>query len=365
MLVDWVHAYSIDPSAVAVTPQPGYTGLSGNRVIQGTTSDDVLRGTTAGDDIYGLAGNDTLIGDAGNNTLTGGAGNDRYYTQNLTDVIAENADEGLDTVYATVNWALSANTENLHFYGAATAGAGNGLANRITGINATQALTLNGGGGDDLIYGSNQSDILIGGDGNDRLGGFGGANQMRGGLGDDIYYSRSAGDVLTEALDAGRDTLYSTVNVGALAANVECLTIYDGATLGVGNKLDNIISGKSSNVAVSLNGAAGNDLIIGSNQSGDILVGGSGNDRLFGMGGDDRFRFLAGSGADQIHGFDSVPAGGQDLIDVSGRGFAAASIGGAIIISTIGADTLVTIGADTIRLFGVDAASVTAGDFVF
>jgi Ca2+-binding RTX toxin-like protein len=108
-----------------------------------------------------------------------------------------------------------------------------------------------------------------------------------------------------------------------------------------------------------------NDILFGTTGN-NVFEGLAGDDILVGNFGDDTFRFLsAGTGNDVITDFDADPIGGQDLIDVSGRGFTAASIGSAILISTAGADTFVTIGTDHIRLIGVATANITATDFIF
>jgi len=122
-------------------------------------------------------GNDTLNGGAGNDTLIGGAGNDLYVVDAAGDVVVELADEGLDTVQASVSYTLGANVENLVLTGAATLnGTGNALANSITGNAAANILsggagndTLSGGGGNDTLIGGLGVDVLTGGAGNDRF----------------------------------------------------------------------------------------------------------------------------------------------------------------------------------------------------
>jgi Ca2+-binding RTX toxin-like protein len=336
--------------------------------LNGMGGDDRLDGSNYGDTLNGGEGKDVMFGYAaltGVNTMNGGRADDVYYSFTASDVINENFNEGYEVVYTIVNRTLSANTEYLYLYGLAVTGTGNGLANIINGYNSSQSMTLDGGAGNDTLYGSQQSDTLIGGADNDQLFGYNGLNQMQGGGGNDIYYSQSLTDVVTENFNEGFDILYSTVSVAALAANVERLIIYGGAVSGVGNGLDNLLNGNNSALGVTLDGAGGNDNIVGSNQS-DVLIGGAGADALNGISGDDFFRFAAaGTGVDRIIGFDADAAGGQDKIDVAGRGFSAASIGGAILIAASGADTLITIGADTIRLLGISAANVDAGDFVF
>ena len=68
--------------------------------------------------IYGTGADNLLDGDAGANSMYGGAGNDAYFLDNIGDVVVENANEGSsDTVYATANYRLGANVENLVLLG--------------------------------------------------------------------------------------------------------------------------------------------------------------------------------------------------------------------------------------------------------
>ncbi|NKL39403.1 RTX toxin, partial [Rhizobium leguminosarum bv. viciae] len=88
-----------------------------------------------------------------------------------------------------------------------------------------------------------------------------------GGAGDDTYIVDNAADSVTEDVDAGSDTVRTTLASYTLAANVENLT-YSGtaAFTGTGNSLANTIRG-----------AAGADTLDG-NAGADILIGGVGND---------------------------------------------------------------------------------------
>jgi Tol biopolymer transport system component len=94
------------------------------------------------------------------------------------------ADGAIDTVRASVNFALPDAVENLVLTGTpAIRGAGNSLANRITG---------NGG-----------DNALGGGLGNDTLDGGAGADTLRGGAGRDTYVVDDAGDVVVESEQFG------------------------------------------------------------------------------------------------------------------------------------------------------------------
>ncbi|MDO3437073.1 protease, partial [Rhizobium sp. CBN3] len=139
-------------------------------------------GNTLVNTITGGAGNDTLDGGIGNDTLNGGAGNDIYVVDSAGDIVNEAVGAGTDeirTALAAYSIAALVNVENLTYTGSASfSGTGNALANTITG-----------------------------GTGNDTLNGGGGADSLIGGEGDDTYVVDHGGDIVTEAADAGTDTV--------------------------------------------------------------------------------------------------------------------------------------------------------------
>jgi Ca2+-binding RTX toxin-like protein len=118
----------------------------------------------------------------------------------------------------------------------------------------------------------------------------------------------------------------------------------------------------------SIVGGTGSDALSGGGGD-DTLNGDSGNDLLNGGSGNDTFVFVASFGNDAIVGFDANPAGGQDLIDLSGFGITVATFAAHVSIVDVGADTLVTVDNDpaqTIRLSGIgNATTVTVDDFWF
>ncbi|HAV4464771.1 putative Ig domain-containing protein [Acinetobacter baumannii] len=236
-----------------------------NLTVNGTSSIDTLYGASGNDTITGLAGNDVLYGQSGNDTLNGGTGNDTMYggkgddifvIDSSTDIVNENANEGIDTVQSSITYSLGNNVENLTLTGTtAINGTGNALNNTLLGNSAINTLT--GGAGDDY---------LDGGAGNDKL---------LGGLGNDVYVVDSTTDTITENTNEGIDTVRSSVTY-TLGNNLENLTLTGTTAINAtGNALNNTLIGNSA--VNTLTGGAGDD----------YLDGGAGNDKLLGGLGND------------------------------------------------------------------------------
>ncbi len=159
--------------------------------------------------------------------------------------------------------------------------------------------TISGDAGNDQLYGRNGHDTLQGGDGNDLMIGNLGDDDMIGGDGDDLYYVGQAGDVVTENLGEGFDTVRAQVDY-TLTDNVEELFIGGAARSGTGNALDNVLHGSDSSNTLSglagadvLRGSGGRDLLVGG-AGADLLDGGVGKDTLTGGAERDVFQFRDG-----------------------------------------------------------------------
>jgi Ca2+-binding RTX toxin-like protein len=137
---------------------------------------------------------------------------------------------------------------------------------------------------------------------------------MVGGAGNDTFVVDQAGDIVTEALNQGTDTIESSISY-ALGSNLENLALTGTANLaGTGNSLNNSIIGNSGNNA--LDGGSGDDTMEGG-AGNDSLQAGSGEDTVFGGAGDDSLG--AGSGNDVLEGGDGVDTldggSGNDILD--------------------------------------------------
>src|SRR5262245_49615425 len=128
-------------------------------VLQGSAD---LQGYGNGDAnmLYGNAGGNLLDGRGGADAMLGGAGNDVYVVDNAGDMVIENANEGSDAVFATVDYTLTANVETLVLQGSGNlAGTGNTLANGIYGNSGNN--TLDGGAAADLLTGNAGDDAFV------------------------------------------------------------------------------------------------------------------------------------------------------------------------------------------------------------
>jgi Ca2+-binding RTX toxin-like protein len=258
---------SFSLSAIANVENLAFTG-AGDFVGAGNTLGNAITGGNGNDTLTGDAGNDTLNGGGGNDSLdggtgadamAGGAGNDTYVVDNVGDVVTEGANAGTDLVQTILNaYTLTTNVENLTFLGA---GNFNGTGNTANNV-------ITGGGGNDTLNGGAGNDTLVGG------------------TGDDTYVVDSAGDIVTEGLGGGTDTVSSSVAY-TLGANVENLALTGvGNIAGTGNELANILTGNGGNN--SLSGGGGDDTLIG-NAGNDILNGGTGADTMAGGAGNDTY----------------------------------------------------------------------------
>jgi Ca2+-binding RTX toxin-like protein len=164
-------------------------------------------GNGAVNHLNGLDGNDILDGNNGADVMAGGLGADRYYVDNLGDVVDETGGDGVDTVYSSIGFDL-ANASVVH--------------GRVENLILTSAGNVKGYGNalDNAIVGNAGNNILLGRDGNDSLKGQAGNDQIVGGVGADQLSGGSEADAFrflslndSTVASTGRDTLidFSTV----------------------------------------------------------------------------------------------------------------------------------------------------------
>ena len=316
-----------------------------NLTLQGTTAINGT-GNTLNNIITGNAADNVLTGGTGADTLIGGAGNDSYYVDNTADTITENANEGTDSVFTTVTYTLTTNTENLTLQG-------------TTAINGT-GNTLN-----NIITGNTGNNVLTGGTG---------ADTLIGGAGNDSYYVDNTADSITENLNQGTDIVFSSVTY-TLTTNLENLTLQGTTAInGTGNDLNNSITGNTA--ANILTGGLGNDTLTG-NAGADTLIGGKGNDSLYlglndnavdnvnyvlGDGTDTVYQFVRGVGGDKLNftgiaNFDVITSGTSTLVRVGDGIGGNTGFGTGQLLVTLSGTSGFTSANANINLFG--------GNFLF
>ncbi len=114
---------------------------------------------------------------------------------------------------------------------------------------------------------------------------------------DDAYYVKSTQDTIKEQANGGYDTVYSDVSY-VLPTHVEALVLTGSANIyGSGNNSGNMLVGNEGKNR--LNGGRGNDEIFG-NHGNDVLNGGEGHDKLYGGTGNDVLNGQTGN--DELYG---------------------------------------------------------------
>jgi Ca2+-binding RTX toxin-like protein len=350
--------------------------------------------------IDGGAGNDTLIagddglkfiGGAGVDTFTGGAGNDTVVisgTSDTTDTI--DGGGGADTIEVTGKTAVTlagfnATAQSFEMWsGNNQALLGTTAANAfdLSGLLSVSGLThVDGGSGNDTIIGSDNwagdlrggagDDTLTAGDLGDILTGGAGKDTLTGGTGDDTFVISGKNDTTDVfAGGGGTDTLKATaaVTLNGLNTVTSSIEVWEGANAKVS------ITGTAANETFDLSnldtvtnlafvdGGAGNDTLIGTDNWANVLRGGAGNDRiqggsqvdtLTGGAGNDTFVFVdAAQGRDVFTDF-----GSGDKLEIAKAAFA----GGLELLAngTLADASYLVVGA------GAVADNATHGQFIY
>ena len=284
-------------------------------VYNGTAGDDFYRGTAGTDYIYGNGGADNLRGQGGDDFLYGGDGDD--YLRGEAGVDYYDGGAGFDRISFVDTGATQGIIADLRRQLILNDGHGN----RET-IVSIEAL----GGGtvfSDVFHGNDVANMLLGGYG-DKLFGHGGDDQIGfegientfidGGEGRDLLAVQNYRDVLNESgqietQDATSgvvvDLARQLIQADGFGASGRIRGIEDFSTYSV---FDSRLKG--SDEANGLSTGSGDDQLYGRGGD-DVLGGGSGADSLFGEDGDDVL--IGGEGKDKLTG-----GAGADLFSFAG-----------------------------------------------
>lgn len=249
-----------------------------------------LLGNAGDNRLTGSNTNNFLDGREGADTMLGGNGNDRYWVDNVGDVVIEKIGGGAEDIIETkVSYTLKAGSE-------------------VEYVMADRGMFYE----EFTLIGNELSQTLVTNLGNDILDGGGGGDILSGSTGDDLYFIGHASDQIDEYNAEGTDTARSFISF-TLADDDSIENLFTDNFFGktaidlTGNGLDQTIRGNAA--ANRLSGLGGNDILDGK-AGGDFIYGGAGNDRLIGGLGKDLLS--GGSGADRFYFTDAAGAANAD-----------------------------------------------------
>jgi Ca2+-binding RTX toxin-like protein len=186
-----------------------------------------------------------------------------------------------------------------------------------TGTDADDVLV--GEDGNDYSFrGYGGNDTLFGANGNDSFDGGAGADIMSGGDGDDLFTYWGSDTPVGDTLDGGAG--FDNILLHTAAGQSLALTVTDDMRTNIeqvtGLYGDEILDGSGLSQGITLDGEAGNDVLLGGHGN-DVLTGGSGNDLLSGGAGTD---MLLGGDGDDIFSYSGSDTPAGDVLD-GGDGF--------------------------------------------
>ncbi len=281
----------------------------------GGTGNDYIEGGSLNDTIFAGAGMDTVLGGTGNDTIDGGTGDDMIRGQGGSDTLMGGPDN--DVIFAdddeqpTVEavHTIDGGGGNDHIFGGLSdnivfGGAGNDTILTHAGHDIIEA-----GPGDDTVTAGAGDDFVAGGTGNDRL---------RGGNGDDAIFGGTT-DATPQDFDLGHPDKFAASGDASRFENPpgvpDIETTYRFAPKFLFGQSDD---GQPNDGADTLLGEQGTDWLFGGSDR-DFLLGGTGNDYLDAGAGLD-VNVFGGSGDDIVRGGanDDVVHGGEGIDQVFG-----------------------------------------------
>ncbi|PST21978.1 calcium-binding protein [Mesorhizobium plurifarium] len=302
------------------------TSMLGDDAIDTGSGGDIINDTVGANRIFAGDHNDIIITTLSSAVIDGGSGWDRLsmFDEGRTDDVTIDFGRGVASTgtlisgieVASVDLGSGSDTLIAGNLSSLTAHMGEG-DNYVTGSSGRDYIAsgsgddaLYGGAGDDILISAGGHDVLVGGDGNDEIYGgtrFGdGEIVIDGGAGDDLIQVTAPSGFIDGG--SGSDTL-------RVVDPLPC-TNFDASTGMLGTSLifTNIerfeLSGGSGNDAIRT--LAGDDQLAG-NDGNDRLDAGGGNDLLWGGAGDDVM--TGGAGADTfLWSSDTVSFAGVDRI---------------------------------------------------
>lgn len=236
---------------------------TGVNPISGTAGNDRLSGTFGNDRIFGGAGDDRIWGGAGGSDTAVYSGTlsnfklrsntDGTYT--ITDLRSNNQD-GIDTLRGVSKFQFSNGTYTLA---------------QVLAASANQPSAFFGTAGNENITGTDGNDLISGRGGNDHLYGKGGVDTAvyTGKLSDYGIVNNYNGTYTIRDFRAGGDGI-------DVVRDIENVSFSDGTVT-----IKAFLDAFNAAYVEKLYGTDGNDVLLGTGYT-DLMVGGSGNDRIWG-----------------------------------------------------------------------------------
>ena len=184
-------------------------------MVEGGPGDDILCGGRSADKLFGGPGDDLIYGEEENDTIFPGAGDDRVLGSAGDDRIFGYGEQGGEIIDDGIDLLNGGYNDDIIVAGGADTLLGYTHDDTLSTTTPPIAPALmDGGGNDDVIYGSEAADNIRGGErlsGDDKLYGAGGNDKILGDGNDDELYGQLGDDELLggdgfDLLDGGPGT---------------------------------------------------------------------------------------------------------------------------------------------------------------
>lgn len=293
---DFTHADVVDDVTCAIDSALGGTeedhvnsgdgdgNGSGIEIVKGGTKADILIGTDAAESLYGNDGNDVLFGGKGDDSLFGEDDDDLLMSTDTSDDGADWLSGGTGT--DTVDYAARISTAHVRI--TLDSQANDGLIDAADNTESKELDNIRsdveniiGGAGNDTITGSSSNNEITGGAGADKLYGGGGDDTFihgaTGANGADEIYGGSGYDRIdySAVTDTDGVLVYLNGQTKSGTDNDDTTTATLGAEGDILHELEDVV------------GSSGAPNIVFANGSDNVILGGSDNDKIYAMAGDD------------------------------------------------------------------------------
>src|SRR5690606_27344943 len=278
--------------------------------------------------------NNVLDGGLGNDTMFGEMGNDTYIVNSDGDMVFEFVGDNGDS--DTIKSSVSINVNKFNTRGI-----------EVVILTGTGSISATGNGLDNFLNGNDGDNLIDGGAGNEMMAGGGGIDTYIVDSMDDVVF-----DMSSNAQDA--DLVLASVSYSLnqfFSSGVERLTLAGSALTGIGNGLNNVITGNSA--ANTIDGGMGADTLIGGDggdtyivdNEQDIVVeqAGAGYDEVLASvsyHAGDYVEILTLTGSANINAYAGANAASIELSGNSGDNLLVGSGGADYLEGGAGADTL-------------------------